>query len=234
LKAQKLATIGELAGLIGHDLRNPLQGIAGATYYLKTYSVTAADFTGMEMVANIETCIVRSNKIINDLIEYSQAIRLEPTETNPKTLTECSLSQIAFPANIEVMNQTLSQPMLKIDSARVERVFISIIKNAFDAMPDGGKLAIESKATADAVTFSFRDTGTGMTDNVLSNLWTPLFTTKAKGMGFGLAICKRIVEAHGGKIDAETEVGKGSMFSVTFPLNPKPELESQSETFSPS
>jgi signal transduction histidine kinase len=186
------------------------------------------------MVANIQTCIARSNKIIDDLIEYSQAIRLEPTETNPKTLTDCSLSQIAVPANIEVVNQTLPQPRLKIDSARVERVFVSILKNAFDAMPDGGKLAIESKATADSVTFSFRDTGTGMTDNVLGNLWTPLFTTKGKGMGFGLAICKRIVEAHGGKIEAETELGKGSMFAVTFPLNPKPELEKQSDTLTPS
>jgi signal transduction histidine kinase len=233
LKAEKLATIGELAGLIGHDLRNPLQGIAGATYYLKTHSVTSADFTGQEMVANIQTCIARSNKIIDDLIEYSQAIRLAPTETNPKTLTDCSLSQIVVPANIEVVNQTLPQPRLKIDSARVERVFVSILKNAFDAMPDGGKLAIESKATADSVTFSFRDTGTGMTDNVLGNLWTPLFTTKAKGMGFGLAICKRIVEAHGGEIKAETELGKGSMFAVTFPLNPKPELEKQSDTLTP-
>ena len=73
-----------------------------------------------------------------------------------------------------------------------------------------------------------------MTDDVLGNLWTPLFTTKAKGMGFGLAICKRVVEAHGGEIRAETELGKGSMFAVIFPLNPKSELERQSAKLTPS
>jgi signal transduction histidine kinase len=221
LKSERLATIGELAGLIGHDLRNPLQGIAGAIYYLKTHSVTSTDEKGQEMIRNVETCITRSNKIINDLIEYSQAISLQLSLTNPKTLAESALSQIVVPANIEVVNRALTHPQVNIDRERVERVFVSILKNAFDAMPNGGRLTIESKSTVDAVSLSFRDTGTGITEEVFAKMWTPLFTTKAKGMGFGLAICKRIIEAHSGEIKAETELGKGSKFIVTLPLNPK-------------
>ncbi len=219
LEAERLAAIGELAGMIGHDLRNPLQGVVGAAYYLKTHSVDQSDVTALEMIENIETCVTRSNKIINDLVEYAQVIHLQLSEMNPKSLTDNALSQIEAPVNIEILNQTISQPLLNIDRERVERVFVSIIRNAFDAMLDGGKLTIESKITGSIVVFNFKDTGTGMTKEVMSKIWTPLFTTKAKGMGFGLAICKRIIEAHGGEIKAETELGKGSKFTVSLPFN---------------
>ncbi len=218
LRAERLAAIGELAGMIGHDLRNPLQGIAGAAYYLKAKSTAAKDVTSQEMIQNIETCIARSNKIINDLIEYSQVLVLEPSETNPQMLTEHSLSQITVPDKIEVLNLTLSEPLFTVDCERIERALVGIIKNAFDAMPEGGKLVITSQNISEHVVIRFEDAGIGMSQETLSKLWTPLFTTKAKGMGFGLANCKRIVEAHGGDIRVESELGKGSVFTVMLPL----------------
>jgi len=101
------------------------------------------------------------------------------------------------------------------------RVFINIIKNAVDAMPKGGALAIRSKKSNDNIEFSFTDTGQGMTKCVLDKLWSPLFTTKAKGMGFGLPICKRMVEAHRGKISVKSAIAKGSTFTITVPINPQ-------------
>ena len=221
LKTERFAAIGELAGLIGHDLRNPLQGISGATYYLKARSVPEEDDKGREMLATIERCVEYSNKIVNDLLEYSKEIRVELEETNPQSLVVDSLRQVSTPASVEIVDETLSNPTLKIDKCKLERVFVNLIKNAFDAMPNGGKLTVKSESVGGDVVFSFSDTGTGMTPEVMSKLWTPLFTTKAKGMGFGLAICKRIVEAHGGKITAQTEEGKGSLFTVTLPQKPK-------------
>ena len=228
LKTERLAAIGELAGMIGHDLRNPLQGIAGAAYYLKARSNSKLDDKGRAMVETIETCIERSNKIINDLLEYSKEIRLDVEGTNPKSIVESTLRQIQVPSTIEIDDQTRDEPNLRIDKGKIERVFVNIVRNAFDSMPEGGKLTIKSENTNDMVAFSFRDTGTGMTDEVMNKLWTPLFTTKAKGMGFGLAISKRIVEAHGGEIKAETELGKGSVFTIIFPFEPKPALMGQS------
>lgn len=221
LKAERLAAIGELAGLVGHDLRNPLQGIRSATYYLKTHTDKSTDKVCLEMLEEIDDCIERSNKIINDLLEYSQVIRLDPLPTDPKTLTLHALGRVKTPAKVEVVNRTTLEPVLVIDNNRVERAFAGIIKNAVDAMPDGGKLIISCKKASGKVVFSFQDTGAGMSEETLSKLWTPLFTTKAKGMGFGLAISKRIIEAHGGSITAKSVIGKGTTVTVVLPTNPK-------------
>ena len=225
VKAQRLAVIGELAGLVGHDLRNPLQGIMGATHYLRMHANEKPDETCMEMLDEIDDCIRRSDKIIKDLIEYSAVLNLQLSPIDPKTLTANSLRQVVLPNEIELSNQTTPMPALNVDRDKVESAFVSIIKNACDAMPDGGKLFIKNKKDRDSVVFSFQDTGVGMSEDTLSKLWTPLFTTKAKGMGFGLANCKRVVEAHGGKIEAESSVGRGTTITLRLPIRPKPVIE---------
>jgi signal transduction histidine kinase len=103
------------------------------------------------------------------------------------------------------------------------RVFINLIKNAVDAMPEKGTLEISSCQTRDCVEIAFADTGTGIPDETLQKLFTPLFTTKAQGMGFGLAICKRLIEAHEGTIKVETAKDKGTTFTITLPVKPNPE-----------
>jgi signal transduction histidine kinase len=233
IKAERLAAIGELGAMVGHDLRNPLQGIVNATYYLKKNYAPKMDDNGREMIKNIEQGIKRSNKIINDLLEYSKDMRIEITETNPKSLLESSLHQVEVPATVEIIDQTQVQPILKLDKEKIERVFINLITNAFDAMPNGGSLTIKSERRKGKIVFHFTDTGIGMPKETLSKLWTPLFTTKAKGMGFGTAICKRIVEAHGGKITAKSAIGKGSTFIVTLPIKPKPIQKEQDIYFAP-
>jgi signal transduction histidine kinase/putative methionine-R-sulfoxide reductase with GAF domain len=228
VKAQRLAAIGELAGMVGHDLRNPLTGIAGATYYLKAKLCEKANAKEKEMFETIEKAITYSNKIIDDLLEYSREIRLDLLETEPKSLLTEALSLIKVPEKILVSDLTQKEPHVKADEDKMRRVFVNIIKNAFDAMPDGGTLTIESKIRGGNVVFTFADTGTGMSKEVLDKIWSPLFTTKARGMGFGLPICKRIVEAHGGKIEVASEIGKGSTFTITLPIEPERPGENQS------
>jgi signal transduction histidine kinase len=218
---ERMATIGELSAMVGHDLRNPLTGIAGATYYLKMKAGSKLSEKEKGMLVTIEHAIDYSNKIINDLLEYSREIKLDLSKTDPKSLSEEVLSNIKVPAGITVVNENESEPRLRVDEEKVRRVFINIIQNAFDAMPNGGVLNLRSKKIENDVSFSFADTGTGMSEETLQKLWTTLFTTKAKGMGFGLPICKRIVEAHGGKISAESTVGKGTTFTVTIPIEPR-------------
>ncbi|HVP16211.1 MAG TPA: PAS domain S-box protein, partial [candidate division Zixibacteria bacterium] len=222
-KAERLAAIGELAAMIGHDLRNPLTGITGATYYLKMKLGKRMDVKTSEMLEIIEKDIEYSNKIINDLLEYSREIKLEPTGTTPKWLVGEALSLVTVPQNIRVINFTGTKPLLKADIDKMKRTFANIIKNAIDAMPIGGTLTIKSRRVDNNVQIAFSDTGIGMSKQVLDKLWRPLFTTKAKGMGFGLPICKRVVEAHGGKISVESTVGKGTTFTITVPIEPKVE-----------
>jgi signal transduction histidine kinase len=117
-------------------------------------------------------------------------------------LLKNALALIEVPERIRIIDATESKPKIKVDIENMRKVFVNLITNAIDAMPKTGTLTVTSKAAKSSVKIVFKDTGTGMTEETLCKLKLgfPLFTTKAKGMGFGLPICKRIVEAHGGKI----------------------------------
>lgn len=216
--AERFASIGELAGMVGHDLRNPLSSMKAATYYLKTKYSSKLDTKAIDMLSTIENSIEYSNKIVSDLLEYSREIKLSLESTSPKSLITSSLSFVDTPANIKVNDYSTDVPEMNVDAVKINRVFVNIIKNAFEAMPNGGTLTIKTENTLGMVTISFNDTGTGMTKEALNNLCKPLFTTKPKGMGFGLSICKRIIEAHGGKINAESIIGEGTTITTSFPI----------------
>jgi PAS domain S-box-containing protein len=221
-KSERLAAIGELAGMVGHDLRNPLAGISGAAYYLKTRYGPKLDEKAKEMLNVIGNDIAYSNKIINDLLEYSKEVTLEQTETTPKAITNEAIHLARIPKNIKVRNLTTNNPRMKVDVDKLKRAFMNIIKNAVDAMPKGGTLTVTSRRLNSNVEFVFTDTGAGMPKGVKDKIFTPLFTTKAKGMGFGLPICKRNIEAHGGHVAVQSKVGKGTAFTVTIPIEYRP------------
>jgi PAS domain S-box-containing protein len=221
LKAQRLAVIGELAGMVGHDLRNPLTSISGAEYYLKKRLSPKVDVKIKEMLALIEGNIAYSNKIINDLLDYSREIELEFVESNFKSIVKEALNLVEVPKNVRIVDLTKNKLKINVDVGKIKRVFVNIIKNAVEAMPKGGTLTIKCRRLDGNLEIVFSDTGSGMSKETLEKLWTPLFTTKAKGMGFGLPICKRFIEAHGGTISAKSIPRKGTTFTVTLPIEPK-------------
>jgi signal transduction histidine kinase len=218
---ERVNTIGELAGMIGHDLRNPLTGISTAAYYLKRKYGSLMDKKGRDMLEVIERDVNYSNKIVSDLLEYSRPIMLNLQEMDPKSAVAEAVSHVDFPKNVQLIDLTKSTPTIKIDADKMKRVFINLIKNAIDAMPNGGKLIVTSDKMNDKVKIAFADTGQGISEENQKRLFGPLFTTKAKGMGLGLAICKRIVEAHGGRISAHSVVDKGTTFIITLPVKPQ-------------
>lgn len=221
LRVERLAAIGETAAMVGHDLRNPLQGIAGAAYVLKEQLGSTTDERTKEMLQLIEDDVEYSDKIINDLLDYSGPMQLNLAETSPKSITKDALLLTKVPRNITILDLTEEEPRLEVDVAKTRRVFVNLIQNAIDAMRGGGELTIRSKRSNGKVEVTFTDTGAGMPEEVKENLWKPLQTTKAKGMGLGLAICKRIVEAHRGTISLESTVGKGTAFTVAMPIKPE-------------
>lgn len=226
--SERFASIGQVAGMVGHDLRNPLSSISAATYYLKNHYGSQMDDTGREMVAAIEKSVNYSNNMVKDLLDYSREIKLEAEITTPRLLMDSALSMVKVPAKIKLIDNCGAMPMISVDVPKVSRVFVNLLTNAFDAMQNGGTLTVSDRKNSDAVEFSFQDTGVGISAESMGKLWAPLFTTKSKGMGLGLPICKRIVEAHGGTIQVESELGKGTTFSVMLPLKKSTEDKSAS------
>ena len=225
IKSERLTAIGELAGMIGHDLRNPLTGIKNASYYLKKKETQGLSAQSKEMLEIIDRCVGHSNKIINDLLDYSREMRLERKETSIDKLLVQALAMVQIPKKVTVVKHIPDVSKLMVDPDKLERVFINLVKNAVDAMPDGGLISIICREENNYLELSFTDTGMGIPDEALPKLFSPLSTTKAQGMGFGLAICKRIVEAHGGTISFKTAKGKGTTFTVTLPVETAKKLE---------
>jgi PAS domain S-box-containing protein len=221
VKSERLAAIGELAGMVGHDLRNPLAGIKNAVYFLKKKGKTISEAQAKEMLETIDKALEHSDKIINDLLDYAREMHLELTKYAAHTLVDEALRMIQVPNRIQIVNHVDEETWIWVNADKMMRVFINLIKNAIDAMPQKGTLRISSCQTKECAEIVFADAGTGIPTETLHKLFMPLFTTKAQGMGFGLAICKRIIEAHGGTINVKTELNKGTTFTVTLPLKPK-------------
>ena len=218
LKAERMATIGQLAGMVGHDLRNPLAGIKNAVYLLRKKQGAFVGETGIQMLNTIDRAVEHADSIVTDLVDYSIDLQLQLEEISSKSLINYVILSMKIPRNIKILEKT-DDYVIWMDSNKILRVFVNIVKNAFDAMPHGGQLEITSVRTGGYVDFTFVDTGTGMSEDVMEKIFTPLFTTKAQGMGLGLAICRRFVEGHGGKIKVESTFGKGSKFTISLPVD---------------
>jgi len=217
--AQRLAVMGELAASVGHDLRNPLTGMKGAVYYLRMKLSSKIDRKSREMLDVIESDIQYSNKIINDLLDFSKDVHLVRVKTNAKSIVKGTLARMKIPKKVKIVDSTGEAPEVFVDVDQMNRVSENIIRNAVEAMPGGGKLEIKSERTDNWLKITFRDTGMGISKENMSKLGSPLFTTKAKGVGMGLAICKRLTEVHGGSITVESKERQGTCVTVALPIN---------------
>ena len=224
-EAQRLAAIGETTAIIGHDLRNPLQAIVNVLYLIEKslenptpQNEEQSDTSVPNLLKVIYQQVGYMNKIVSDLQDYAKPIKPELAMTDLRELVYETLSALEVSANIKVSVKAEEHLELLIDPALIKRVFTNLILNALQAMPNGGELTIKASIKEESVSISFQDTGIGIPEENLPKLFKPLFTTKSKGQGFGLAVCKRIVEAHEGNITVCSEVGKGSTFTVNIPL----------------
>jgi PAS domain S-box-containing protein len=226
-KAQRLAAIGETAAMVGHDLRNPLQATTGALYLARKLlkSEKAEERKkAVELLYMLDDQISYMDKIVSDLQSYAAPVEVEPVETNLSDLIQDTLSSTKIPENIEV---TVVAPVdlarATVDPVLLKRVLTNLTINAVQAMPKGGKLVIECSKEDESLSVTVRDTGEGVAPENLEKIFNPFFTTKAKGQGLGLAVCKRLVEAQNGTITLKSELGRGSTFTIEIPMNRTPE-----------
>jgi len=219
IHAERLAAIGQLGASVGHELRNPLGVIKNSTYYINM-KLGDADEKVKKHLKIIEREIETSNKIINDLLGFARDKKPTLQKTQINTVVQDALSHTTVPDAVAVVTELEEYlPPLMADPSQIEQVFINMISNAAQAMSDGGRLEISTKAEDGFIVTEFKDNGCGIPDENLGRLFEPLFTTKAKGIGLGLAVSKQLVEAHEGTIEVESQVGKGTTFRVRLPIS---------------
>ena len=174
--------------------------------------------TMIEAIQSISEQVGYMDKIVSDLQTFVKPVEPQPQIVKLKPLAVALLAQVNIPANIQTGLQIPEALTADADPQLLKRVLINLINNAIQAMPQGGELTIKAQADLEGqVQIAVEDTGEGIPEEIKPKIFTPLFTTKAKGQGFGLAVCKRVLEAQGGTISFESQQGKGTKFTVSLP-----------------
>jgi len=224
--AERLVAIGQTAGMVGHDIRNPLQAITSDIFLIseeaKTLSDPQAKATIMESVESINQNITYINKIVSDLQDFTKPLTPHLQDVCFSELISGTLASIFIPAEVKVSTCIRDEARQVVtDSAYMRRIITNLVINAIQAMKEHGKISIFASKENQVLTVEVEDTGEGIPEDVKGRLFTPLFTTKSKGQGLGLAVVKRLVESLGGNITFESEQGKGTKFIAAIPQTPQ-------------
>jgi signal transduction histidine kinase len=227
-QSEKLAALGKLSAGIAHEIRNPLTSIKILIHSLVDAMATAA--SREKDLAVIETEIERVNKIIKQFLDFA---RPRPPSLEPRDVRKVLEETIALVVyEMEAQGVLLKReddpalPPVPMDGEQMKQVFLNLLLNAIQAMPQGGKLKVATAVQrhsggthgSPVVTITFQDSGEGIAEEIQSRIFEPFFSTKEEGIGLGLPIAQRIIEEHGGEIKLESTLGKGTTFYITLPL----------------
>ena len=217
IRQERLTVLGQLAGGIGHELRTPLGTIKNAVYLLRQ-TLPAPDADTRDVLDILDQQVEASNRTITSLLSFAHPQPALRRATDVRDVLDVALAPSALPASITVHQQyDAALPTLMADPDQLEIVFGNLIRNAVQAMPNGGQLTIATRASDDEVSIAFSDTGGGIAPEDLAKIFQPLFSTKARGLGIGLALCKLLVDGHHGRIKVTSQVGAGTTFVVCLP-----------------
>ncbi|MBX5484715.1 MAG: HAMP domain-containing protein [Myxococcaceae bacterium] len=227
VRAEKLAAVGRLSAQVAHEVRNPLSSI-GLNAELLEEGLARARFDDpadqAEAIDILHAITREVDRLAEITEEYLRMARLPAPHLTAGDLNEVIARVLDFSqaeldrANVKVerrLDEAL--PRALIDDGQVRQVFLNLIRNAREAMPEGGTLTVESRALPDAVEVVFRDTGRGMTPEVQQRIFEPFFTTKQSGTGLGLAVARQILQAHGGELSCESTPSVGTTFRIVLP-----------------
>jgi len=218
VRQERLAAIGELASTIGHELRNPLGVISNALYLLHGDVSASPSEAAARHLATAEREVSAATVIVSDLLEFARQRDPVVTDVDAVALVEEALAVLPPPTGINVVRELPSGPLRLVgDRDMLRQVLLNLVGNAYQALPDGGTVTVTLADDAPGVRLAVADTGAGMTPEVREKLFQPFFTTKARGVGLGLAVSKRIVDAHSGTIEVDSAPGAGARFVVMLP-----------------
>ena len=233
LQVEKMATIGKMAAVMAHEINNPLAGILTYSKLLRRWldrgdlgSPARKEEAGqsLDLIASESK---RCGELVKNLLTFSRTAPLNIQTADPRQVIERAVRLIQHQLELNSIQLQLDMasdlPLIPCDPAQVEQVLLALIMNAIDAMPRGGNLWIRARLTEDGSQYliSVRDDGTGIPPEILAQIFEPFLTTKetGKGVGLGLAVSKTIIDRHGGEITVQSEVGKGTTFTITLPVD---------------
>ena len=216
--AERLATIGQFAAGIGHELRNPLGVIESSTFLVsrRLEHLQVSDAGLSKHVEKIASEVERSKKTIDDLLELARNQPLRRRAVKARDFIAQAISAAGLSQAVELAVDSPDDVLLDADPDQLARVFTNLLTNASQAMNGKGHVSIEARREGGATAVFVRDDGPGVPADVRERIFEALFTTKARGSGLGLALCRRITEAHGGTVTLEPSE-RGATFKVTVP-----------------
>jgi PAS domain S-box-containing protein len=223
VQQERLATLGQVAGSVGHELRNPLGVISNAVYYLKMIQPDAGGPV-REYLDMIEKETRNSSKIITDLLDFARVKSLAQEPVSVADVVRQTLARYPVSVSVQVeLAIPADLPPVFADPQHVLQVLGNLVLNACQAMPEGGRLVIRAESSEvdgkSSVGISVMDNGLGIPPGNMSKLFEPLFTTRTSGIGLGLAVSQKLAEANGGRIEVQSEVGQGSTFTLYLPVD---------------
>ena len=222
-KAEHLAGIGQFSRSIAHEIRNPLNFISLSIDHIREkYKPCGNDDNEAfdALIMNIKKEIQRVSRFAESFLEFSRPLELSFQKTDIGMLIEDVLDLVmakALKERIEIVRDYESSPQLMVDPEFIKTCLYNVILNAFQAMPGGGRLLIKTVETEDRFLLAVEDTGAGVPEGIAGKIFDPFFTTKSKGLGLGLALTKRVVEEHEGKVEFKSVEGRGSIFTMMLP-----------------
>lgn len=218
---EKLALLGQVADTVGHELRNPLGVISNAVYFLQA-ALADADETTREYLDIIKDEVADAERIVSDLLDAVRTKPPRPERVEVGGLIGRALDRCEIPASVTVtLDVPGVLPTVGVDPSQLHQVLWNLITNGVEAMPDGGVLnirAVEDRA-AKTVTVSIQNSGSAIPPEHQGRLFQPMFTTKARRVGLGLVVVKKLTQANGGSVGVESEPGRGSTFTVSLPCD---------------
>lgn len=217
LGAERLAAMGQFGAGIAHELRNPLGILSNSLFYLSRRFKDEEEPKLRRHLTIMDKEIQRSQQIITDLIAFARTQRLNLQETDLNAVIRECLERCPPPENVEVASDLRELPPVAADYRQLQQVLVNLVQNAYQAMPKGGRLTVRTEAAEGGGQLKLEDTGEGIARENLHRIFEPLFTTKAQGVGLGLAIVKHLVEAHNGRLTAESTEGQGTSFALWLP-----------------
>ncbi len=219
IRSEKLAALGRLSGIVAHDLRNPLAVIRNSIYIIKSKLKDLSDPKVKKYLKILDEEIETADTIIEDVLSFTRLKNIKLSSFSLNQEIEKILEKIEIPKNIKLTKKTDKNiSKIKGDKDQLKRVFINLINNAIEAMPDGGKLTITTKAKDERVLIKIVDSGVGIGDKDQGKIFEPMFSTKIHGTGLGLSASKNIIEAHQGEIEIESKRGEGTTVFLKIPL----------------
>ncbi|MCK5357018.1 MAG: hypothetical protein KAJ48_01370, partial [Elusimicrobiales bacterium] len=224
IKKERLAAIGQMASVVGHEIRNPLAVINNSTYFIKTKLSHAGDVEPKisKHLSIIESEIKQANGIINEILGFARTKDLNPRVQPLHSYLEDLIMSFPFPKHIEFVKEfTTENPIVNVDTDELTQAIRNLMNNGIEVMPEKGTLTMRTVIEDNFVRIDIQDEGSGIPKDVLEKIFAPFFTTKARGTGLGLAVVKKVIDRHNGKVDAWSEVGKGTCFKLFLPLSAK-------------